>query len=412
MEFQTSISDLKRQQGDIRKNQAKAAEDLATQNTNAIKTEIQSRLDAAKTKTQILKEEFDTYSKSADAEIDVAVSMRRKYGEALEQQFKIERELLGVQRKQSIKDANGNANAIKAAKQNYKNSTDAIQRASDKFKNNMDETASGVQAVFMKSEAEIQLYIDDIMKNVDEIEARTKALDIENKAGSSRTLGTAFKANEDPVYLAEKKKIENQIVAYQELARTRVEMEAQANLAIEALRKQSGALEQNHINKSRQAWVDAAIQITSYVTSTLSTLAGAQDKQSKKGFETAKKLQIASTIVNTISAAWGAYRSLVEIPIVGPALAAAAMASTAAAGAIQVSNIKKQKYGSEEIPSSNAKSISNTATGSSTVASTIISRNISPTATGADSNVQTVLVVDEVTYKQQQQENINRVSTI
>lgn len=412
LEFQTTINDLEKQQDDIRKNQAKRAEESATQNMNAIKAEIQSRLDAARTKTQILNEEFDTYSKSADAEIDVVMSMRRKYGEALEEQFKIERELLGVQKKQSIKDANGNVNAIKAAEQNYKNGTDAIQRAADKFKNNMDETASAVQAVFMKSEAEIQLYIDDIMKNVDNIEARTKVLDIENKAGGPRTLGAAFKANEDPEYLAEKTRIENQIAAYQELARTRVEMEEQANLAIEALRRQNEALEQNHVNKSKQAWADAAVQIALYVTSTLSTLAGAQDKQSKKGFETAKKLQVASTIVNTIAAAWGAYRSLVEIPVVGPALAAAAMATTTATGAIQVSNIKKQKYGSDEIPSSSAKSVSNMATGSSAVASTIISRNISPAATGADSNVQTVLVVDDVTYKQQQQENINRVSTI
>jgi chromosome segregation ATPase len=412
LEFQKEIKDLEKQQSDITNNQAKKAKESATQNANAIKAEIQSRLDAARTKTQILKEEFDTYSKSADAEIDVAVKMRGKYGKALEEQFKIERELLEVQKKQSINDAKGNANAIKAAEQNYKNGTDAIQRATDKFRNNMDETASAVQAVFMKSDAEIQLYIDDIMKDIDEIDTRTKALNIENKMGGPRTLGTAFKANEDPEYLAEKKRIESQIAAYQELARTRVEMEEQANLAIEALRRQDEALEQNHINKSRQAWADAAVQITSYVASTLSSLADAQDEQSKKGFETAKKLQIASTIVNTIAAAWGAYRSLVEIPIVGPALAAAAMAATAATGAIQVSNIKKQKYGSDELPSSSAKSVSSTATGSSAVASTIISRNISPAAMGAGSNVQTVLVVDDVTYKQQQQENINRVSTI
>ena len=35
-------------------------------------------------------------------------------------------------------------NAIKAAERNYKNGTDAIQRATDKFKNNMDETASAL----------------------------------------------------------------------------------------------------------------------------------------------------------------------------------------------------------------------------------------------------------------------------
>jgi hypothetical protein len=199
---------------------------------------------------------------------------------------------------------------------------------------------------------------------------------------------------------------------YQKLAKTRPEMEKEANLAIEELRKQDEALEQNHINKSKKAWVDAALQIASYVGSTLSNLADVQDKQSKKGFETAKKLQIASTVINTIAAALGAYRSLVEIPIVGPAVAATAMAATAAMGAVQVSNIKKQKYGSEGTPSNNTKGVSNAATGSSAVASTIISRNISPMATGVGSKVQTVLVVDDVTYKQQQQENINRVSTI
>ena len=412
LEFQTTINDLEKQQDDIKKNQDKKAKESASQNAAAIRAEIQSRLDAARTKTQILKEDFDTYSKSADAEIDVAVSKRRKYGEALEEQFKIERELLKAQKKQSIKDANGNANAIKAAEQNYKNGIDAIQRAADKFKNNMDETASAVQVVFMKSEAEIQLYIDDIMKNIDEIEARTKELEAENKMSTPRTLSTAFKANEDPKYLAEKKGIENLITSYQKLAKTRPELEASANQAIEELRKQDEALEQNHINNSKQAWKDAASQIGSNIASTLSSIADLQDKNSKRGFETAKKLQLASTIVNTIAAAWGAYRSLVEIPIVGPALAAAAMATTAAAGAVQVSNIKKQKYGSEGTPSSGVKNISSTATGSSAVASTIISRNISPTATGVGSNVQTVLVVDDVTYKQQQQENINRVSTI
>ena len=412
-EYKNTINDLEKQQEDIRKNQGKQAKESVSQNAAAIRAEIQSRLEASRTKTQILKEEFDTYSKSADAEIDVAVSKRGKYGEALEEQFKIERELLGAQKNQSIKDANGNAHAIKAAEQNYKNGTDAIQRATDKFKNNMDETASAVQVVFMKSEAEIQLCIDDIMKNIDEIEARTKGLEAENKMSTPRTLGTAFKANEDPKYLAEKEGIESLIASYQKLAKTRPELEGQANQAIEELRKQDEALEQNHINNNKQAWKDAAAQIGSNIGSTLSSIADMQDKSSKKGFETAKKLQIASTIINTLSAAMGAYNSLVEIPIVGPALAGAAMVAATATGAAQVRSIKKQKYGSEGVPSSGGvKNISSTATGSSAVASTIISRNISPTATGVGSNVQAVLVVDDVTYKQQQQENINRVSTI
>lgn len=70
------------------------------------------------------------------------------------------------------------------------------------------------------------------------------------------------------------------------------------------------------------------------------------EDQAKKKFETVKKLQIASAIVNTASAAMGAYNSVASIPYVGPILGAIAAAAAVAAGAVQIATIKNQQFGS------------------------------------------------------------------
>lgn len=56
----------------------------------------------------------------------------------------------------------------------------------------------------------------------------------------------------------------------------------------------------------------------------------------------AMKLEIAQAIAQTAANALGAYGAMVKIPVVGPALAAAAAAMATAAGMIQVATIKKQ----------------------------------------------------------------------
>ena len=61
-------------------------------------------------------------------------------------------------------------------------------------------------------------------------------------------------------------------------------------------------------------------------------------------FETNKKMQMAQTVINTVTAAMGAYASLASIPVVGPALGAAAAAAISAIGAAQLAIIAGSSY--------------------------------------------------------------------
>lgn len=411
LEFDAKITELQKKRDDITKKQAKDAKTASDKTKKYAAEEIQSRLNAAKARTQELKEELDNYTKSADAEATVAVNMRKKYGEALEQQFKLEKDLLKEQKRVAIKDAEGNYIAIKTAEQNYKNGINAIDKAKNKFVNSMDDTAVAVQGVFMKSEAEIQMYIDNIMKDIDDIDSRTKKLTTETALMGNHNLSNAFTAREDPEYLTEKKGISKQIEYYQELAKTRVDLEEQANQAIDALRRQDQALDENYAKQKAETWKDAAVQIGSYVGSTLSSIADMQDKDSKEGFERAKQLQYASTVVNTLSAMMGAYRSLVEIPIAGPALAAAAMTAAAAQGAAQLKQIKDTKFGDQsKTPSASTSASTNVRTGTSNVNTAILSRNIDTQYN--QPQTQYVAIVDEITFKQRQQQQVQKVSVI
>lgn len=62
----------------------------------------------------------------------------------------------------------------------------------------------------------------------------------------------------------------------------------------------------------------------------------------KKYNDRAMKMEIAQAIAQTATNALGAYGAMVEIPVVGPALAAAAAAMAVAAGMVQVATIRKQ----------------------------------------------------------------------
>ena len=69
-----------------------------------------------------------------------------------------------------------------------------------------------------------------------------------------------------------------------------------------------------------------------------------KEMMARKQFEQQKKMQTAIAIINTATAAIGAFAALSPIPIVGPALGAAAAAMITAIGMAQVSMIQKQQY--------------------------------------------------------------------
>lgn len=69
-----------------------------------------------------------------------------------------------------------------------------------------------------------------------------------------------------------------------------------------------------------------------------------KEAMARKQFEQQKKMQTAIAIINTATAAIGAFAALSHIPYVGPALGAAAAAAITAIGMAQVAMIQKQKY--------------------------------------------------------------------
>lgn len=69
-----------------------------------------------------------------------------------------------------------------------------------------------------------------------------------------------------------------------------------------------------------------------------------QDKIKEKYFNKNKNGQIAQAIIQTLQSATGAFASLAPIPVVGPALGAAAAAAALVFGYKQVDQIKKQQY--------------------------------------------------------------------
>lgn len=80
------------------------------------------------------------------------------------------------------------------------------------------------------------------------------------------------------------------------------------------------------------------------VSSILGNLAASQDKETKKGFNRAKTLSMMQATIDTFASANAAYKAMVGIPVVGPALAIAAAAAAILAGMQNVANIKAMEF--------------------------------------------------------------------
>ena len=86
------------------------------------------------------------------------------------------------------------------------------------------------------------------------------------------------------------------------------------------------------------------LQAASGLSKIFADLAASQDKESERGFKTWKAAALAQGFVDTFSAAIGAYRSMVGIPVVGPGLAVAAAAAAMAAGLANLNRITATKF--------------------------------------------------------------------
>lgn len=86
------------------------------------------------------------------------------------------------------------------------------------------------------------------------------------------------------------------------------------------------------------------LQVASGISKIFGDLASAQDKDTERGFKLWKASAIAQGYVDTFSAAIGAYKSMVGIPVVGPGLAVAAAAAAMAAGIANLNRISATKF--------------------------------------------------------------------
>ncbi len=86
------------------------------------------------------------------------------------------------------------------------------------------------------------------------------------------------------------------------------------------------------------------LQAASGISKIFGDIASAQDKDTERGFKLWKASAIAQGYVDTFSAAIGAYKSMVGIPVVGPGLAVAAAAAAMAAGIANIAKISSTKF--------------------------------------------------------------------
>ena len=84
------------------------------------------------------------------------------------------------------------------------------------------------------------------------------------------------------------------------------------------------------------------LEITDSILSTLSTL---MQSKNREMFEAGKAAAISDAIIQTWLGAQKAYTSLAGIPVVGPALGAAAAAAAVLAGMVRVQNIQSTHFG-------------------------------------------------------------------
>jgi hypothetical protein len=166
---------------------------------------------------------------------------------------------------------------------------------------------------------------------------------------------------------------------------------------------------------------DSKLKLTSDFAGNIATIFG---EQSKVG----KAAAVAAATINTYQAATGAYASLAPIPIVGPVLGAAAAVAAAVAGFQNVKKILSVNTdpksgdggggGSVDMASTSMSNISSSnnsevlrASANAEIGQGIIGRNTS-SGDQTGNQVQTAVIIDEVTARQTEQSNINKTRNL
>ena len=142
-----------------------------------------------------------------------------------------------------------------------------------------------------------------------------------------------------------KQQLDAKLILQEEYEQQVLELEQRRMENTAALNELEVEAEKNKMERKKQLqemYMSAISSISGSITAVLNEAANAEDVS----FEDQKKLKIASTIITTLTSAMEAFQSVASIPIVGPALGAAAAASTIAVGMMQVNKIRQTKKNS------------------------------------------------------------------
>lgn len=151
-------------------------------------------------------------------------------------------------------------------------------------------------------------------------------------------------------YLDEIALIEEKTGAHEEAAQRRAQVDAWAA-------KQTAEVERAETEKTRSLKQSATDQILS----NLQTVGGAIEDQSRAGFVVSKGIALADIANSTAKGVMNAIATFTPIPVVGPALAAGAVATILAASAAQAGEVLKQQpefhFGTSRVQAATARRV-------------------------------------------------------
>lgn len=127
-----------------------------------------------------------------------------------------------------------------------------------------------------------------------------------------------------------------------ETAEQRVEQMRQMYAHLESLRSQDLISEQQYSQARRDLWVQEQKAKTDVFSDFFGGIAQLASSENEKMARIGKAAAITQTVIKTYQSATEAYAAMAGIPVVGPALGAAAAAAAIAAGAANVASIRSQ----------------------------------------------------------------------
>ena len=127
---------------------------------------------------------------------------------------------------------------------------------------------------------------------------------------------------------------------------------------LEKLRARDNAAYKKSQEEQERVRAAIASQRLSATSKAFGDLSSLMNTENKKQFEIGKKAAAAQTIIDTYASAQSAFKSLAGIPVVGPALGAAAAGAAIAAGLVRLQKINSTSFGSKSASGGGASSSS------------------------------------------------------